>query len=109
MSVYQGTYYECTFIIQDSDGVAINLTGYTFEADVRTAVASTTTLFTLTSGAGIDIVSPLDGTLKVSMTAGQTVLCPIGSVVFDVHHLNATPGPTFLFRGTVKVRQSVTR
>jgi hypothetical protein len=109
MAAYQGTYWEQTFALTDEEGDAIDLSGFTFEADVRSSVTSDETLFTLTSGDGIDIVDAGAGRLKVSMTAARTDLCPIGRVVFDVHHLNADPGPAFLFRATLKVKQSVTR
>ena len=109
MAAYQGTYYDQTFILKDENGTVINLTGYTFEADVRSSVDSTTTLFTLTSGSGLDIVVAASGTLKVSLTAARTLLCAVGSVVLDVHHLNASPGPIFLFRVKLKIKQSVTR
>ena len=109
MAIYQGTYFEQTFALTDENDAAINLTGFTFEADVRATVASSTTLFTLTSGSGLDIVSAAGGTLKVSMTAVQTALLAVGRIVLDVHHLNASPGPVFLFRVSAKVRQSVTR
>ncbi len=108
-AAYQGTYFEQTFIIKDENEVVIDLSGYTFEADVRSSVTDTTTLVTLSTGAGIDIVSAAAGSLKVSFTAAQTLLLPLGRVVFDLHHLNASPGPTFLFRATVRVKQSVTR
>ena len=61
------------------------------------------------AGDGIDIVDATAGTLKVSLTAARTTLCPVGKVFADIHHLNASPGPLHLFRMSLPVKKAVTR
>jgi hypothetical protein len=109
MAVLQGTYYSQILAFTDENDLSIDITGYTFEADFRTSVTSGTTLFTLTSGDGLDISDAVDGELQLALSAERTDMLPAGRVVADIHHLNASPGPVFLCRLSFLVKKSVTR
>jgi hypothetical protein len=111
MAIYPGLHYTQVFAIQNEDGSAVDLTGMEFEADFRESVDAEDTVITLTSAdSGFSIESPAsDGRLRMSLTAEQTLTLPEGKLVFDVLQSNASPGPDFLFRATIKVKQTVTR
>jgi hypothetical protein len=108
MTIYQGTLYEAFFTFTETDlTTPVDISTWTFEADFRQYVESTTTLLTITSG--FEVVDGATGRLRLQLLAAETELLPEGKVVFDVHRTDDDPGPRWLFRGTVKVRQSVTR
>ena len=110
MSIYRGTYWSQTFTLTDADGVAIDITGYEFEADLRDAVADADSLLNLTTAnGGFAVTTAASGIFIMTVTAAQSLLLPLKRLVFDVHRTDADPGPRWLFRAKVLVRESATR
>lgn len=71
-------YWERTWQIQNN-GEPFDITDYTFELEIRNGKGqSATRLLQLTTGSGIEIVSPLEGKIKITippqpqLTAKQT-------------------------------------
>ena len=110
MPIYQGTYFVQVFVIEDTAGDPVDITGWEFEADFRRHRNDEEPLLTLTTGnGGFAVALGTDGRLTMQMTEGQTIDLPAGRIVFDVLRVDASPGPRFMFAGTIPVKQPVTR
>lgn len=111
MSVYQGTFYARVIQFTDSsDNTAVDITGWTFRAMFRDAVSDADDLFELTTGnGGFTITDATGGQVRMSLSPEQTLLLPVGKVHFDVLRTDGSNGDTYLFGGTIRVRQPVTR
>ena len=103
----QGSTWTLQVVYKDSNGVAVNLTGYTAEMQVRRKFDSDTPVLTLsTSNGGITIVGAT-GTLNLVATDEQAAITP-GLYVYDLE-LSIGGVRTRLIQGTVTVSGEVTR
>ena len=103
----QGSTWTLQVVYKDSNGVAVNLTGYTAEMQIRRKFNSDTPVLTLsTSNGGITIV-PLTGTLNLLATDEQANIDP-GFYVYDLE-LSIGGVRTRLIQGQVTVSGEVTR
>lgn len=103
----QGSTWTLQIVYKDSNGAAVNLTGYTAEMQVRRKFDSDNPVLTLsTSNGGITIV-PLTGTLNLIATDEQADIDP-GLYVYDLE-LSIGGVRTRLIQGTVTVSGEVTR
>jgi hypothetical protein len=109
MAAYQGTYYTKTFAFKDSDGVAVDITGWEFSADLRDRLDTEELLTLTTANGGFAVTDGAAGLMVMSITADLTADLPVGTLVFDVLRTDISPGPVWLFAGKFKVRQPVTR
>jgi hypothetical protein len=109
MPVYRGTYYTVGFTFKDSDDAVIDITGWTFESDIKENRADTTALVNLTTAnGGFAVTDGPNGRLEMRMTAVQTALLPVGRMVFDVLRTDPANGPVYYFGGSFKVKTPVT-
>ena len=103
----QGSTWTLQVVYKDSNGVAVNLTGYTAEMQVRRKFDSDTPVLTLsTSNGGITIVGAT-GTLNLIATDEQAAI-DAGLYVYDLE-LSTGGVRTRLIQGTVTVSGEVTR
>ena len=103
----QGSTWTLQVVYKDSNGVAVNLTGYTAEMQVRRKFDSDTPVLTLsTSNGGITIVGAT-GTLNLVATDEQAAI-DAGLYVYDLE-LSTGGVRTRLIQGTVTVSGEVTR
>lgn len=111
MPVYQGTYYTKTLLFTDADtGAAIDISGRTYEMDIRDAVTDTDPELTLTTAnGGLTVTNGAGGALQIAITAVQSAALPLGKMVFDILRTDSSPGPTWVCSGSFKVKQPVTR
>lgn len=99
----QGTTFTLTITVADSNGNALDLTGYTLRAQLRKSYGSTTyTNFTTSSA------TPADGELTISLTATQTSGLRAGRYVYDIEIDNAGV-VTRVLEGIITVTPEVTR
>ena len=101
----QGTNFSSTVTVKDSQGVALNLTGYTATANMALGHASTRTRTALT----IEFASDRStGNVSMSLTAAQTAL--LQSPARYVYDLDITDGSgtvTRIIEGLMTVRPNV--
>lgn len=111
MAAYQGTYYAIAFQLLDSAGDPYaDITSWEFSADIRdNRTDSTEELSLTTANGGFVVTSGANAQFEMRMTAAQTLSLPTGRMVFDVLRTDASPGPVYLFGGSFKVKQPVTR
>lgn len=99
----QGSTYSTILNLTDDDDAVINLTGYVGTAQIRKHyTSSANTPFTVT-------ISPLDGTVALSLTANQTSNLVAGRYVYDVELTNASGIVSRVVEGIVTVTPQVTR
>lgn len=110
MAAYQGTFYVIPFAFKATDGSAIDITDWTFSADIREKRRDETELLSLTSeNEGFVTTEAALGRFEMRITAEQTAALPTGRLVFDILRTDASPGPLYVGGGAFRVRQPVTR
>jgi hypothetical protein len=90
--------------IKDSTGAAVNITGRTYAAQIRTTTDAATALATFSCS----IVSGAAGTLTATLSASTTAALTAGIAVWDLQETNGTTVTTLL-GGSVTIVQDVTR
>jgi hypothetical protein len=90
--------------IKDSTGAAVNITGRTYAAQIRTTTDAATALATFSCS----IVSGAAGTLTATLSASTTAALTAGLAVWDLQETNGTTVTTLL-GGSVTIVQDVTR
>ncbi len=107
-----GASWSVVFAYKDTNGTAINLTGYTAAMQVRTVPDATTALISLTNGAGITI-TPETGLVQVDITAAQssTLTSATQAGTPYVYDLELTAGSSVirLVQGVLTASANVTR
>lgn len=101
----QGTDFTVTIRYLDSDGNAIDLTGYQARCKMRRSYYSSnaTTL-------GASITSPTDGNVTLSLNANTTSNLKIGRYVYDVEVVeNSTYTVSRIVEGIITVMPEVSR
>lgn len=86
------------------DDVVVDLTGFTFEAQLRERTQSDTAYdFTVT------VLDEAQGLINMSMSDALTSTIPAGDYVYDLVMTNATGGKSRLLQGQASVEAGVTR
>lgn len=99
----QGADFSTTINVTDDDGNIIELTGYTSAAQLRKHYTSISQTAFTTS------ISPLIGTVTLSMNAAVTGTITAGRYVYDVELTSNTGVVTRLVEGIVTVTPQVTK
>jgi hypothetical protein len=101
----QGANFTTTVTISDSDGSALDLTGYTALAQIRKTYESTTaTDFTTTFDA-----DRTTGKISISLTNAQTSTLEYGRYVYDLVVTDVSSVKTRVVEGIATVNPSVSR
>ena len=100
----QGATFTTTVTVTDSNGDAVNLSGYSVAAQIRkTFLSSSATAFTAT------ISNASSGEITISLTDTQTTALEAGRYVYDVLITASGGTKTRVVEGQVTVNPSVTR
>jgi len=110
MPVYRGTVYERIFRVQDSDGVPIDITGWTFRADVRETVEGVAILDELTTALGnFEVIEATAGRFKFTLKASNTTTLVAGKkYLFDFLRTDGGD-PVYVIGGNFKAANPITR
>ncbi len=101
----QGASFSADIDVTDSDGDALNLTGYTAAGQMRRTYTSTTAINFTGS-----IQSASQGTVRIALTATETNGIKAGRYVYDVEITNASTQEVIrIVEGQVEVTPGVTR
>ena len=95
------------FIIQDSDGVAKNVTGFSFKLTVNTEKAPSDQVNEQFSLTGI-LTGAVQGKVAFAPTAIQTDINP-GTYFYDIEQIDAGGAKSTLLLGTVLIVQDITK
>ena len=100
----QGATFTTTVTVTDSNGDAVNLSGYSVAAQIRkTFLSSSATAFTAT------ISNASSGEITISLTDTHTTALEAGRFVYDVLITASGGTKTRVVEGQVTVNPSVTR
>ena len=108
-TVDQGAQYNTTIVWANSSGVPIDLTGYTAAMQLREQAASPNpAALSLTSSNGGIVITPLTGSMLITMTAAQTASLDARFYVYD---LELTLGTVVsrIIQGQITVSAQVTQ
>ena len=84
--IHQGADFDATFTYQDPDGVAIDITGYTFELTMVKVKAGGELAATWTTSDGdFSIISAISGEFTLNVDAVETATLTPGSYWFDLN------------------------
>jgi hypothetical protein len=104
----QGATFSREITWLDSQGLPVNLTGYTARMQVRATASAASTIFSLTSPSGGIVLGDATGTITITIAATATAAAPAGCYVYD---LELVDGSTVyrLLQGDFTVDAEVTR
>jgi hypothetical protein len=101
-----GADYQLSIKNTDANGAAINLTGYQYASQFRSAPSPAGVLFATYS---TSIVSAAAGEFKIELSRTKTRALSGNSGVWDLLQIDATGKETYLLSGRAAVLPSVTR
>lgn len=112
LPIKQGETKVIPFVVEGSDGIAADITGYTFAAQVRRKPSSADAVASFT----YSITDATNGLVTLSLTAAQTAAIPAGDretdpasqYVWDFFAVSPTNVRTQLAHGPVVVEARVT-
>lgn len=107
--IEQGATYQQTFAWKDSDGVAIDITGYTARMQVRRSRSAETVLLEATTTNGYIVLGDALGTIAVTIPASITQDVTASRGVYDLELVSAGGIVTRLLEGSVEISKEVTR
>ena len=107
-TIDQGADWYITFVYENPDGTAVNITNYSAALQVRTSPLAKTAVLTLTNTSGITITGAT-GTLACHATNVQTGAITNGKYAYDLEITSPANVVTRLVQGTIDVSPQVTR
>lgn len=105
----QGSTFERSIELQDSDGTAYNLTGYTARMHVRREIETSSTIIELTTANNRIVIYPISGIIELKLTPTETAgLTRSGH--YDLEIQQTSTGKVFkVLRGEFRLEKEVTR
>lgn len=104
----QGATFSRQLTWTDSNGAAVNLTGYSARMQLRTSVQNESVVLELTDTNGRISLGGAAGTITLTITAADMTTLTAMKYVYDLELVNSTV-VTRLVQGTFTVRPEVTR
>lgn len=108
INVDQGSTWNLALTYRDSNGAAVNLTGYTARMQVRPALESATITATLTTENGGIALGGAAGTIALTLSATATAAITAATYVYDLELVTGST-VTRIVEGDFIVRREVTR
>ena len=114
LDIVQGADFDETWTWKDSDGVAINLTGYTARLQVRATKAAADKLVDITHATDVNTVGKITlggaaGTIRVQLPAVATAAYQWETGEWDIELIDSSSVVTRLLEGRAKNSKEVTR
>jgi len=108
-TVDQGAQYNTTIVWANSAGVPIDLTGYTAALQLREQASSPNpSALNLTSSNGGIVITPLTGSMLITMTSAQTAALDARFYVYDLE-LTLSGVVSRIIQGQITVSAQVTQ
>lgn len=107
--IEQGVYREQPFIWKDSNGVAVNLTGYTARMQLRKSVSASDILLSLTTVNGGIVIDPLLGKITIIFKETDTQGVKWTGGVYDLELIDSSGKPMRFIEGSFEMSKEVTR
>ena len=107
--VEQGATFQHVLTLKDSNGTAINLTGYSAEMDLRKNQDDANEVVTLTVANGRVTMGGVAGTITIEISATDTSALQVGDGVYDIDLSDASGKVDRILDGTYSIRGNVSR
>lgn len=104
LQIEAGATFSTQITVRDSNGVAINLQSYSARSQLRKSYYSTSAIDFV-----MQITSPADGIITMSLPAANTSNIKAGRYVYDVEIQDSSNTVTRIFEGIATVLPNVTR
>jgi hypothetical protein len=101
----QGSDFNYDLDLADDDGVAVNVTNFTFTSSIRKSYYSTNPVANLS----VTILNAANGNVIFSLNAATTANIKAGRYLFDVKQLDNVNITTRLIEGIITVNPQVTK
>lgn len=108
-TIEQGTTHRMSFLWEDSDGVAINLTDYTARMQARKAFNADEVLINANTENGMITLVPATGEVQIVLPEAITALFTWSQALYDVELISADGTVTRLVQGSINISREVTR
>lgn len=105
---YQGDYLQLTLNLKDSNGIALDLSGYGVRGQVRSSYGATGVLLDLNP----TIISNISGSIAVNIDSYISANIPVSDHVYDIERYPSgvlTGNSIKLMRGKFSILPEVTR
>ena len=109
LKINQGETFRYKFLWQDIHGIAIDMTNYTADMQMRAFVDDAAILFELSTTNNRIIITPLTGTIELYISADDTMTLTWPDGVYDLEVTSPTGDVTRLIEGKVTTVKNVTR
>lgn len=107
-AVYRGETLQRVFTYKDSDGVAVDLTGYSASMQVRKSLADGVALELSTVNSRITLGGAA-GTVTLIVPATDTATIDVGQYFYDLELTSGSSVVTRLIEGRFQVKEAYTR
>ena len=107
-AVYRGETLQRVFTYKDSDGVAVDLTGYSASMQVRKSLADGVALELSTVNSRITLGGAA-GTVTLLVSATDTATIDVGQYFYDLELTSESSVVTRLIEGRFQVKEAYTR
>lgn len=107
-AVYRGETLQRVFTYKDSDGVAVDLTGYSASMQVRKSLADGVALELSTVNSRIALGGAA-GTVTLIVSATDTATVDVGQYFYDLELTSGSSVVTRLIEGRFQVKEAYTR
>jgi len=107
-AVYRGETLQRVFTYKDSDGVAVDLTGYSASMQVRKSLADGVALELSTVNSRITLGGAA-GTVTILVSAADTATIDVGQYFYDLELTSGSSVVTRLIEGRFQVKEAYTR
>lgn len=115
--IYQGQTWDQTLTLRNSDGTAMNLTGYKARLQARIEIDDEEPVLDLTYDNGkILVTTPLSGIITILVSAADTAALDLDyepqEYIYDLEIYRESPSPTYVVRvleGVIIAFPEVTR
>lgn len=110
MTVWVGNYTAYSFVIRHKSTCdPIDVTGWEFQADIKSKREDEIPLLSLsTDNGGFEVINGEEGRFEMRISAAQSEDLPLGKLLFDVRRVSIVPGPVWLFGGSFLVKTPIT-
>ena len=105
LTLDQGTTFETSVSLTNDDQTTINVTGYSFAAQIRKSYYSANPVANLT----ITVTDAATGNIKLSMTSANTANVRAGRYLYDLIMTDTGGVKTRVIEGIITVTPQVTR
>lgn len=105
LTIDQGTTFETSINLTNDDGTYIDVTDYTFQCQIRKSYYS----MNPTANVTVSIVNPINGAVKLSLTAAETANVKAGRYLYDLKMTTDAAVTTRVLEGIITVSPQVSK